>query len=132
MTYLRIFVRTFAQLASAVLLAAQAWDWASDKFVLNATNLGYALLGSAVGAAVAAGWAFVQSPASTAIGKAVRSAIQALLGSALAVALIDNASGALTYGDLIPPALAGVVLAFLITLFSYQPAPADASLATET
>jgi len=119
-TYWSIFWRTFTTLSVSILVGAQALDWSTDKVVVNATNTGYLLLGAAIGGVVAVGWAFVSSPATTALAKAERAAVQALLGSAIGAVTITNASDVLALGDLLAPAGAAIVLAFVVTYFQNQ------------
>lgn len=120
---LGIFARTFAQLAAAALLAVQGYDWTtSDQIKNNGYLLGLALLAAVVGAIIAAGWAFVQSPATTPLGKATRTAVQTVLGGLTAV-VFNTASDVVQFGHLLPPLLISAVLAFAVTLLSYVSPP---------
>lgn len=129
---LSIFTRTFTVLAAAIFAAAETWDWASDgASVANVQNLGWLLLGALLGALVAVGWAFIQTPAVTPLEKATRAAVQALLMSGLATATITNASDLIALKDMIVPSLAAIVLGFLITLLNNQggvPQPTDTAI----
>lgn len=127
-----IFWRTFTVLAAAVFAAAETWDWASDgASVANVQNVGWLLLGAAVGALVAVGWAYVQTPAVTPLEKAERAAVQALLMSGLATATITNASDVIALRDMVVPSLAAIALGFLLTFFNTQggvPQPTDLTI----
>lgn len=127
-----IFWRTFTVLAAAIFAAAETWDWASDgASVANVQNVGWLLLGAVLGALVAVGWAYVQTPAVTPLEKAERAAVQALLMSGLATATITNASDLVALRDMIVPSLAAIVLGFLLTLFNTQggiPQPTDTQI----
>src|SRR5688500_8390601 len=79
LSYWSIFWRTFSQLASAGLLALGGLDLFTEVSA-GATAIGLVLLSSAVGGLVAAGWAFRSSPAVSALDKAIRSAVEKLLG----------------------------------------------------
>jgi hypothetical protein len=131
-TYWSIFWRTFTVLAAAVFAAAQTWDWASNgAAVTNAGNVGWLLLGAAVGALAAAGWAFVNTPAVTPLQKAIRAAVEALLMSSFATVTITNASDVVALRDLVVPSLAAIALAFLLTYFNNQggvPQPTDMTI----
>lgn len=131
-TYWSIFWRTFTVLAASILVAAQGWDWTSDGAnVANASNLGWLLLGAAIGGLAAALWSYVNSPAVTPVEKAIRAAVQALLGSAFFTVTITNTSDVLALKDLIVPSAFVIVSAFLITYFNNQggtPQPTDATL----
>jgi hypothetical protein len=118
-TYVSIFVRTFAALATTALLAAQGYDWASGDYRTNATQLAFALLVALAGGLIAAGWAFVRSPAVTAMDKAVRSAVQWILGSGVGV-VVNSFADFVTIGKLVVPAIIGAVLAFAVTYFANQ------------
>ena len=124
MTYWRIFWRTFAQLMLAVVVAAQALDWVSDQaaFTQNADKLGAMTLMALIGGLLAAGWAFVQTPATSAVQKGLRSGLEALLGGLGTIAINSFADITSLAALVVPPAV-GVVLAFAFTFFQYQPAP---------
>jgi len=119
MPYLNIFVKTFAALATSALLAAQGYDWSGGDLRVNAENLGLALVLAAVGALIAAGWAYVQSPATTALQKAVRAAIQAILGG-VGVIAVNSFADFVQLGAIIVPTLITAVLAFGVTFLSYK------------
>ena len=121
-----VFARTFAQLAAAALIAVQGYDWASGNEIQdNGIVLGLALLSALIGALVAAGWAFVGSPAATPLGKAVRSGIEKVVGGVGAVA-VSSVADLAELSRLVPSLLIAAALAFLITLLSYVAAPAVA------
>lgn len=127
-TYVTIFARTTAGLALTALLAAQAADWSGEGFTVSASVLGWALLAAVIGGLIAVGWAFVQSPAMTPVGKAVRSAVQALLGAPIAAVVIDSTSDTHQLGDLLVPTVVLVVLAFAVSYLSnVAPAPTTQS-----
>jgi uncharacterized membrane protein YeaQ/YmgE (transglycosylase-associated protein family) len=119
LTLWSIFWRTFASLATATLVAAQGYDWASGDYRAKVAQLGFGLLLAVIGAAVAAGWAFVQTPAVTAIDKAVRSLVQYLLGAVGAV-VINSFADFVALPKLLVPAIIGAVIAFALTYFSNQ------------
>lgn len=118
-----IFTRTFAALAATALVAVQGFDWAtSDEIRNNGYVLGLALLAALIGAAVAVGWSFVSSPATTAVGKAVRAAVEKVIGG-IGVVAFNSAADVVQFSHLLPPLLIGAVLAFFITLLSYVSPP---------
>lgn len=119
MSYWSIFWRTFAQLSAAALLAVGGLDWTASGFEASATTVGLALLGALVGGLVAAGWAFVSSPATTALEKAIRSAVQALI-AVLAMFAYNSIGDVVNNGRLLVASIGGVVLAFLVTFFQNQ------------
>jgi hypothetical protein len=119
LTYWSIFWRTFAGLATAALLAAQGYDWASGDYKARATQLGFALLVALAGGLIAAGWAFVRSPAVTALDKAIRSAVQFVLGAGAGV-VVNTFADLVSVGKLVVPAIIGALLAFAVTYFSNQ------------
>ncbi|HEY9013446.1 MAG TPA: hypothetical protein VIM84_00060, partial [Gemmatimonadales bacterium] len=89
----------------------------------NAIVVGLGLLGCVIAALVAVGTAYTKfGPAETALQKALRSAVQALVSGLSAV-------GIATVADLValPPVLitmgVAVVGAFVVTFLSYQGAP---------
>lgn len=116
-------VRTFAALAGAALLAAQGYDWASGDAVRNnGYLLGLALLAAAIGAIVAAGWSFVGSPATSPLGKAIRAAIEKVVGG-IGVVAFNSAAEVVDFGRLLPALAISAVLAFAITWASYVAPP---------
>ncbi len=116
---LQIFVRTFAQIALPVLVAAGAFVWASDEDVkANATVIGLGLLTAFVGAVVAVLTAYAATPASTALGKATRSAVQAAAG-VLATLVFNSVADVTSAGVVLAGGVATVVLAFFVTLAQY-------------
>lgn len=121
MIYFNIFWRTFAALESAVLVAAMAWDWATD-FKVNVSKLAFLSLAPLAGAIGAAGWAYVRTPAATAGGKALRAGAEKLLAGA-GLLVINNWADVLTLPNLVVPILISAVLSFGVTLLSYQGEP---------
>jgi hypothetical protein len=119
MTLWNIFWRTFAQLAGAVLLGAQALDWVNGDKRTNILLVGLGLLAALVGAVVAVLWAFGKSPATTALEKAFRSAAEALAGG-LTGLVINSQTDWVTFGSALVALGTGVVLAFGITYFQNQ------------
>lgn len=123
MNYWTIGWRTFAQLAGAALLTLQGLDWTIEGFNASSSKAGLALVLALVGALVAVGWAFVQSPAVSAVQKAVRSGVEAILGGVGAV-VVNEWADVVDLERLVVPTLVAAVLAFGVTYFSYQqPAP---------
>ena len=128
--YLSIFTKTFAALAATALLAAQALKWDTPADVrTSAMVLAFSLIMAAIGGVLAVLWAFVGQPAVTPLGRAIRSAVQALL-AAPATVLVANAAGWTDFAQLsnmLVPTVVAVVLAFLISLASnYAPVPIGA------
>lgn len=119
-----IFVRTFAALAGAGLLAVQGLDWSTGDLIRdNALALGLMLASALIGSLVAVGWAFVSSPAGTRLEKSVRAAVEKIAGGVAAVAL--NAAGDyIALGKLLPSIGIAAVLAFAVTYLSYIAPPA--------
>jgi ABC-type amino acid transport system permease subunit len=124
-TYLTIFFRTFAGLALVALLAAQGADWTdTGDFAVTAQVLAFALLMAAIGGLIAALWAFVASPAGSTLGRSLRSAVQAFLGTPIAALVIDSPDDFDSLPELILPAVIAAVLAFAVTYLSnFAPAP---------
>lgn len=119
LTYWSIFWRTFAALATATLVAAQGYDWASGDYKTKVAQLGFGLLLALIGALTAAGWAYVRSPAVTALDKAIRSLVQYLLGAVGAV-VINSFADLVSLPKLLVPAIIGAVIAFGLAYFSNQ------------
>lgn len=118
-----VAVRTFAALAGAALLAAQGYDWVSGDAVRNnGYLLGLALLAAFVGALVAGGWSYVGSPATTPLGKAIRAAVEKIVGGIGAVAF-NSAADVVEFSRLLPALGISAVLAFAITFASYVSPP---------
>lgn len=125
--YLSIFTKTFAALAVSALgfAATLKWDTPADVRT-SAGVLGFVLLMALIGGLLAVLWAYVGQPAVTPLGRALRSAVQALLAAPAAVAIAN----AQNWGDLANlstlwlPTLAAVVIAFLASLAAnYAPVP---------
>jgi len=119
MNYWQIGWRTFAQLAGAALLTLQGLDWTVEGFNASSSKAGLALVLALVGALVAVGWAFVQSPAVTAVQKAVRSGVEAILGGVGAI-VVNEWADVVALERLVVPTLVAAILAFGVTYFSYQ------------
>jgi hypothetical protein len=117
--YLNIFARTFAQLAGAALITLQGLDWTIEGFNASSSKAGLALVLAAVGALVAAGWAFVSSPAASAVAKATRSGVEAILGGVGAI-VVNEWADVTALERIVVPTLVAAVLAFGVTFFSYQ------------
>jgi hypothetical protein len=122
MSYLSIFWRTFAQLASAFLVTVQGYDWAVEEFEANIESVAVGLIAALLGATVAAGWAYVRSPASTALDRSIRSAVQWVLGG-LGAVVINGWADLASLPSILVPTLIGAVIAFGITFLQNQPAP---------
>jgi predicted MFS family arabinose efflux permease len=124
LTYSTIFFRTFAQLATAVIAGAQVYDWTNGEKSAGFALVGFGLLAALIGAVVAVLWAFVSSPATTALQKAFRSAAQAVAATLGGLAINSSADLVATKAVLVSGAIA-VVLAFALTFLQYQsPTPA--------
>lgn len=119
MNYWTIGWRTFAQLAGAALLTLQGLDWTVEGFNASSSKAGLALVLALVGALVAVGWAFVQSPAVSAVQKAIRSGVEAILGGVGAI-VVNEWADVVDLERLVVPTLVAAVLAFGVTYFSYQ------------
>jgi uncharacterized membrane protein YfcA len=78
----------------------------------------FGLLAALVGGLLAVGWAFVSTPAVTAVGKGLRSAVQALLAAPIAAVVINNTSDFVDIEKLFIPMIASVILAFLVSYLS--------------
>lgn len=122
MLYVNIFFKTFAQLAATALVTAQGYSWAVEDAVVSAETAGLGVLLAAIGALIAAGYAYVRSPATTALQKALRSGLQFLLGGASAL-VINTWADIVSVPSVLVPTVIGAVLAFLITYLQNQPAP---------
>lgn len=116
-----IFWRTFAQLAAGVMGAALLVDWTTDYKTAGVT-VGLGLLTAAVGGLVAAGWAYVKSPAETPLEKAVRSLIQFVV-SGLGVIAFNSLADLTSFPKLAVPIAVGAVLSFGLTYFQNQTEP---------
>jgi hypothetical protein len=122
MQYWQILWRTFAQLAGAALLTLQGLDWTVEGFNASSSKAGLALVLALVGALVAVGWAFVSSPASSALEKGLRSGVEAILGGVGAV-VVNTWADVVTLDRIVVPTIVAAVLAFGVTYFSYQTPP---------
>lgn len=119
MNYWQIFWRTFAQLSAAALVTLQGLDWTVEGFNASSSKAGLALVLALIGALVAAGWAFVSSPATTALNKGLRSAVQAILGGIGAV-VVNTWADVVAMERIVVPTIVAAVLAFGITYFQNQ------------
>ncbi len=122
MNYVQIAFKTFAQLAAAALVSLQGLDWTVEGFNASSSKLGLALVLAAIGALVAVAWAFVSSPAVSALQKASRSAVQAIAGGIAAI-VVNTWADVVTLPRLIVPIAVAAVLAFGVTFFSNQAPP---------
>jgi len=122
MKYWQILWRTFAQLAGAALLTLQGLDWTVEGFNASSSKAGLALVLALVGALVAVGWAYVGSPATTALQKATRSAVEAILGGVGAV-VVNTWADVVALDRIVVPTIVAAILAFGVTYFSYQQKP---------
>lgn len=118
-SYWQTFWRTFAQLAGAALLTLQGLDWTVEGFNTSSAKAGLALVLALVGALVAAGWSFVGSPASTALQKAIRSGVEAILGGVGAV-VVNEWADITALERIVVPTIVAAILAFGVTYFSNQ------------
>jgi hypothetical protein len=117
--YLSIFTKTAAALALTVFLAAQTLDWSDkDTVIASSTIVAFGLLGAVIGGLIAVLWAFAGTPAVTAVGKALRSAVQALLALPIAGVVLNETSDFVELEKLVIPTVAAVVLAFLVSYLS--------------
>lgn len=114
--YKSIFLKTTAGIALSALLVAQGYDWANESWKASASLLGWALLGAVVAGVLAVAWAFVSSPAITPIGRALREAVQALLGLPIAQAILSltTSHDVFDLGQLVVPTVIAVVFSFVI------------------
>jgi hypothetical protein len=119
MTYWSIFWRTFAQLATAVVVGAQAYDFTNGDKGAGFALVAYGLLAAAIGAAAAVLWAFVSTPATSALEKALRSAAQAVAATLGGLAINSAADLVKTEAILVSGGIS-VVLAFALTYFQNQ------------
>lgn len=113
--YASIFVKTFEALAAAALIGAAGYSWATDQAVSSATLLGWSLVGAAIGAVIAVLYAVATQPATTRLGRSLRSGVQALLGTPLAALVVDGVDSQADVTAAVPlvvPAVVMFVLAF--------------------
>jgi hypothetical protein len=110
--------------ALTVFLAAQGYDWTGEHFVTSGEIVAWGLLGALIAGLLACLWAVVTSPATTAFGKALRQAVQTLLGLPIAGVAIRSWSEFTALGKLVVPTVAAVVIAFIVSyLTNRNPAP---------
>jgi len=118
MSYWNIFWRTFAQLATGVMAAALVVDWTTE-WKASATTVGLGLLTALVGGLVAAGHAYVRTPAVSAVQKATRSLVQFVVAGA-GVLAFNQVSDVIAVRNLAVPLAIGAVLSFALTFFQNQ------------
>jgi hypothetical protein len=120
MLYWNIFWRTFAQLAAASLLVIQIPDLIDEQWIRNTGGAaGLAMLSALIGGLIAAGWAFVRSPAVTALDKAVRSAIEKILGG-LGALVFNTWAEVVAAPKILIGTLVVAAVTFAVTYFQYQ------------
>jgi hypothetical protein len=122
LVYWNIFWKTFSQLASASLTAIVLGD-ATLNSNASPELIGLALFTSFIGGLVAVGIAFVRSPATSALAKATRSAVEKLVALIVAIP-INSTADIVTFPKLVLGGLTIVVLSFVITFFQNQGSPA--------
>lgn len=113
--YKSIFLRTAGVLALTALLAAQSLEWTEDALPASGAILGWSLLAAIVGGLIAVGWAFVKQPATTALGRAFRASVQALLGAPIAGLIVESRTDLVSASGLVVPTIAAVLIAFGIS-----------------
>lgn len=117
--YWRIFWKTFAQGAAAVLVVVQGYDWATPDYHQNLTSSAVLLGGVVVMALIATGYAYVKSPATTALQKATRSFVEWVVAGSATVAF-NSVADLVSFVNLLVPLMIGAVLAFGVTYFMNQ------------
>jgi hypothetical protein len=117
--YWSIFWRTFAAAAAVALSAALTWDWAATNAKVNAVQLVVLLGAGAVAGLLAAGWAFVRSPAQTALDKAIRSLIETVVAG-LGVIALNSVADWVALPKLLVPLVITAVGHFVLTFFQNQ------------
>jgi hypothetical protein len=123
-----IFFRTAAVLGLAALGAVQGFDWASgDQISNNSYMLGLTLLAVLVGSSVAVGWAFVKSPATKPLDKALRAAVEKIVGGVGAVAL-NSWVDVVSLRNLLITLVIAAAFSFVGTLLAYVAPPATESV----
>jgi len=120
--YWSIFWRTFSVAAAAVLGSAEIYKALVDNVRLGVDVLLAGLIMAAIAGLLAAGQAWVASPAVTPLGKALRQAAQVALGT-LATVVITVPTDLLQLGPVLYPGIIATVLAFFFTLFANQGPP---------
>lgn len=127
MVYLRIFWKTFCTLAAGAVAAVQGLDILTGNGLRdNGTALGLGLLMAVIGGVVAAGTAYVRSPATTALQKAVRAAVQAAVG-VLGTVVLNSMADLFALQRVLIAGASAVVLAFVFTYFQNQGTVSDAA-----
>lgn len=123
--FLSIFAKTAGALALTVFLAAATLEWTDKNTVIaSGTIVAFGLLAAVIGGLIAMLWAFVGTPAVTPVGKALRSAVQALLATPLAGMVIDSTNDFVDVEKLIVPTVAAVIIAFIVSyLANANPVP---------
>jgi len=120
--YWSIFWRTFSVAAAALLGSAELYKALVDDVRLGADVLLAGLIMAAIAGLLAAGHAWVASPAVTPLGKALRQAVQVALAT-LATVVITVPTDLLELGPVLVPGIIATVLAFFVTLFANQGPP---------
>lgn len=122
MTLWSIFWRTFAALASAALLAFEGVDILNGDVRANVTLVGLGLLAAGGGALVAVLIAIGKKPATSALEKAIRAAVEKAAG-VIGVFVYNSTADLVNDGRLLQAGIGAVVLAFAITYFGAQAPP---------
>jgi hypothetical protein len=117
--YWSIFWRTFSVAAAALLGSAEIYKALQDDFSIGADLLLAGLIMAGLAGLIAAGHAYVASPAVTPLGKAIRQAFQVALAT-LATVVITVPTDVLNLGPVLVPGAIATVLAFFVTLFANQ------------
>lgn len=116
---LGIFVRTLAAGALGVLTAAVTLPWSTaDDVKASGTVVAWGLVAALIAALIAVGWALVAKPATTPLGRAIRQAVQTLLGLPIASVVVTSLDDVATAGELVVPTVVAVAIAFLTSLLS--------------
>lgn len=118
LTLWSVFWRTFAQLFAPYVAAAMVVDWLSD-YRIGAVQLAIGFFMAAVGGVIAVLIAMKSGLAQTAIAKAFRSGLEALV-TVLGGVVVNELADFVTLPRVLIPGLIGVVLAFGLTYFQNQ------------
>lgn len=125
--YWSIFWRTFSVAAAAVLGSAELYKALVDDVTIGADLLVAGLIMAGIAGLLAAGHAWIATPAVTPLGKALRAAGQVALGT-LATVAITVPTDILNLGPVLVPGIIATGLAFFVTLFANQgPVPVIAT-----
>lgn len=117
--YWSIAWRTFSVAAAALLGSAEIYKALQDDFTIGTDLLLAGLIMAGIAGLIAAGHAYVASPAVTPLGKAIRQAVQVALAT-LATVVITVPTDVLEIGPVLVPGAIATVLAFFVTLFANQ------------